>query len=134
MATLLTPGNSTVVAGTTPDLAAELYDNDGTALAKSQITSVTLTIKDCSGAIINSRSNVNVNDNDIGSLADVTVDGVEVVRLTLKPTEGDTAYQGDKREVQSHFWTVEWGWNDGEGVARTSGEIYEIKVERSPTA
>lgn len=134
MPTRLTTGAATVVAGTTPDLVAELYENDCSALVKTQISSVTLSIRNCDGNTINGRSSTDINDTGIGSLADVTVDGTDVVRLTIKPTVDDTAYQGDKREEQSHFWEIKWGYNDGDGVTRTGGEIYEITIERPPTS
>ena len=132
MPTLLTTGTTTVVAGTTPDLTAELYDNDGTALLKAAITSLTLTIKDAEGNVINSRSAVDINDTGIGSLEDVTVSGVDVVRLTVKPTTADTAFQCTTASKESHLWELKWGWDDDDGDPRISGKIYEIIVEQMP--
>ena len=128
MATLLTTNSTTVKAGSTPNLTLDLYDTDGTVLTKSAITSVTLTVKDCAGNVINNRSSVDINDNDIGSL----VDGDSTVTLTIKPTALDTAFQGTTDTVESHYWRVNWGWDDAAAVARIGGDIYEIKVERMP--
>ena len=134
MPTLLTTGTTTVTAGTTPDLTAELYDNDGSALLKASITSLTLTIKDSEGNVINSRDSVDINDTGIGSLEDVVVGGIDVVRLTIKPVAADTAYQATDRTIESHMWRIDWGWTDTDGDSRTAGKIYEVKVERMPTA
>ena len=130
MTTLLTTGGVTVVAGSTPNLTAELYDNDGTALSKTAITSLTLTIKDSDGNIINTRDAVDINDTGIGSL----VDGASTVVLTIKPTAADTAYQGASGVVELHYWSVAWGWSDADLVARTGSEIWKIKCEQMPQA
>ena len=130
MATLLTTGRTVVTAGETPNFTADLYDTDGTALTKSAITSLTLTIKDCAGDVINSRNAVNINDTGIGSLEDVVVDGVTVVRLTVKPVAADTAFQANHGTKEVHRWEIKWGWTDGDGDARIGGEIYDINVER----
>ncbi len=131
MAICLTTGSATVIAGTTPDMSADLYDNDGTALTAAQITSLTLTIHDDEGNVINSRSDVDINDTGIGSL----VDGASTVTLTIKPVSADTAYQGDdSSDMESHYWKIKWGWNDGDGDARIGGEIYKLAIERLPAA
>lgn len=132
MPELLTTGKATVIAGTTPDVTIDLFDNDGTALVKASITSLTLTIHDADGNVINSRTATNINDTGIGSLVDVVVGAVTVVRVTIKPTASDTAYQGSADVVESHYWKVIWGWTDAASVARTAGEVYEIKIERLP--
>ena len=128
----LTSGNATIVAGTTPNLTADLYDTDGTALLAASITSLTFTIKDSDGNVINERDETDINDTGIGSLEDVEVDGVTVVRLTIKPTVDDTAYQSTTGVLETHYWRIDWGWNDSDAVARTGGDIYSIKVERMP--
>ena len=91
-------------------------------------TSLTLTIRDAHGNVINGRNSADINDTDIGSLED----GASTVELTIRPTPLDTAYQCSTGTAESHFWEIKWGWTDLSSVSRIGGEIYEITVERMP--
>ena len=127
MATLLTPANSDYVnAGESAVVEATLYDASGVTLEKSSVKTLTITLKDSGGTVINSRSASNVLDNDIGTLA---TDGT----VTLKLAPLDNAFQGDTDIVEeSHWMLLEWTWDDSDSDEQTGSELFEIPIRKMP--
>ena len=103
MATVLT--QSPINAGESAVITAVLYDATESTLNKAAIQTLTMTITDGSGSVINSRSDSNILDANGGTLA---TDGT----LTLVLSEEDNAYQGDGI-TENHTVVIKWTWSDG---------------------
>lgn len=118
-------GDDFVDAGETPNLTATLYDAEGGSLAKSAVKSVVMSVYDEAGAVINSRNEVDILDNNDCTLA---ADGT----LTVRFATADTAYQQAEGVSEYHTVQIKWTWDDSEAVERTGKKAWRMPIRRVP--
>lgn len=125
MADVLTPnsGDEHVESGAEPDLVATLYDNSGADLNKAAIKTLTLSIWDSAGSIVNGRDEVDVKDSTIGTLA---TDGT----VTIKFESADMAFLASSGTIEKRYVRLTWTFDDEESVERTGRKTWKIPIEK----
>ncbi len=121
--TVLTTGETSVNDGESAKITATLYDTENASLAKAAINTLTLTIQDEDGSVINSRNGTDILDANGGTLA---TDGT----LTLKLTAADNAFQSSDKTRERHFVELAWTWDDAQSVEQTGKQTYILWVEK----
>lgn len=114
-----------ILEGSSPKISAVLEDEDGTPIADTDLTSLTLTYWDeLTGAFINSRNDQNVlNANQVI----VTAAGVFTWRMLAADTAIiDTLLAQGGEEVKIALF--EWVWTDVASEVRHGKHILEIHV------
>lgn len=112
--------------GTTPKYTATLQDEDGTAIAQADITSITLTLYNLSATtrdIINSRS-----AQDINNTNQVTIHATSGL-LTWSMQAADTAIQDSNKRVERHRALFVFTWDSGakKGVHEVDFDVENIE-------
>lgn len=112
-------GESAVVTGT-------FYDTSGETLALAAIKTLTMTLKDSVGNIINSRDGTDIKNTGIGAVA---ADGT----VTVKLNSTDNAFQGASGLLEeTHSLLLTWTWDDDDDDELTGREEFEFKVRTQP--
>ena len=105
--TYLTTADDEVAEGTSCVLSFVVQDEDGVALADTDLTTLTVTLYNkATGAIINSRTDVDILNDNNG-----TVDGSG--NGTWKALPADNPILATGRSREEHVAYFEWTWNAG---------------------
>ena len=121
MSTLLTTNLDYVLDGTSRRVSMQLVDCDGDSIAKSVVTSLTLSIVDCEGNYINSRNGQDILDTNGGSLSSAGV-------LTLKLSTADNALQSTSESKEYHKHRVLWQFTDDDAETQTNGTEFTLEI------
>lgn len=119
----LTEHGEYVDADESANVTAVLFDTDDDQLNKLAIHSLTLTIVDDRGNVINNRLKSDILDNNGGSLGD---DGTLVIELQ----PDDNAFMNPVGVQELHRLEIEWEWQQQNGQRRTGKQVYELFVRR----
>lgn len=101
-------------------ITAVLKDEAGVAIPQADLTTVKMWLKHSDGTVINSRSDV-----DINNTGPATIDSSGNLVLVLTPDDNPFLGSG---VVETHILTIEWTWNAG--ASKSHAEIH-LKVENS---
>ena len=125
MSTLLTK-NGHVLSGSTAVIDAVLYDTEAASMSKSAIITLTMTLLDPNGDVINGRDAQDVYDVNGGSIAE---DGS--VEIELSPA--DNPFVSSFVGTEDHELMLTWTYDTGTEI-RTGSKTWRIVVEQSLTA
>ena len=123
MPTPLTESGQYIDADESSELTATLYDTQSSELSKLAIQSVTLTIVDEYGNVINDRNAQDILDANGGSLAE---DGTLVVKMM----PADNPFVNEVGTVEQHSIEVGWTWQDLQADIMTGKQVWTVNVQR----
>ena len=111
-----------IFEGTTPEITANLQDENGDAVAGSNLTTLTLTLfsrNDLSYPIINTRE-----DQNVLNVNDVTVDEAGLVTWSTQPE--DTIVYDSNLKLEKHRAVFEWTYDSG---AKNGKHIIDMTIK-----
>ena len=92
--------------GSSSKVTATMHDYDGTAIVKAALLTLTMTLKDGSGNVVNLRDEVDIKDANGGFVA---TNGT----LTLYLDEDDNTRVDDTKAAERRILLLRYTWNDG---------------------
>ena len=114
-----------VKSGATHKVTATLKDYAAVAINKASLLTLTMTLKDGTGAVVNARSAVNVIDANGGYVSNAGV-------LSLYLTATDNTIISTTLDKESRILLLAFTWNDGVDAANQTGIAeYLYMVDRT---
>ena len=122
MPTIVQCRGGPVVAGSTPQYTAGLFDASGNPVAGSNLTTFTLTIVDTlTGAIINGVSGVNILNTGRGTVDDLG-------NVTVNLLSGDTALDYPTLDLVSRSLIFWYSYNNGATVGAHQADFQIVSL------
>lgn len=122
-------GNNLVVKAVTSEkITATMHDYAGVAIVKASLLTLTMTLKDGSGNVVNSRSAVNIKDANGGYVA---TDGT----LSLYLSAADNTPLESSKDTEKRILLLTFTWNDGvDSNNQTGAGEYTYTVDSTSDA
>ena len=114
---------ATIQEGESCNVVGTFYDNDGAAIAKTALGTVTADLfLESSGASINSRKAQDIKDANGG-----TITAAGVLTLRLEPADNVIVGSPAIDEYEQHLLRITWTWDDGVAASDRTG-IQDIRL------